>query len=170
MKVGLSMQIGDLTKPSNPTKTESSWPNLTPSTVGDGSQPSKTDSGWLSGEFHPQKPEPPNSPNKHSKKAKNYLDPKMIWRSLASIWPRLASLYSNLAKIYYLPHLDLLKSGDIWLDLAQTYSNLATFSPHRICLNQLMAFLSPIRLDLCWSVVGCGSFLLPPDLSGLSPN
>ena len=37
LKVGLSMQIGDLTKLTNPTKIDSSWPNLTLPVVGDGS-------------------------------------------------------------------------------------------------------------------------------------
>ena len=91
--LGVSMQTGDSTKLANLTKTNSWWPNLTPLTVDDGSQPLETNSGRSSGGFCPQKPEPPNPPDKNSKKAENNLYLVTIWHSSALIQPRLAFLY-----------------------------------------------------------------------------
>ena len=68
------MQTGDPTKPTNPTRTDPSQPDLTPPIVSDRFQPLETNFGESSGGFHPQKPEPPNLPDKNSKKAENYLD------------------------------------------------------------------------------------------------
>jgi len=68
------MQTEDPTKPTNLTRTNLSRSVLTPLTVGDRSQPSKTDSTGSSGKFYPEKTEPPNLPDKNSKKAENYLD------------------------------------------------------------------------------------------------
>ena len=47
------MQIEDPTKPTNLIGIDSSWSVMTPPTVSDGSQPSKTDSSGLSGGFRP---------------------------------------------------------------------------------------------------------------------
>ena len=44
-ELGLSMQIINPTKPTNPTRTDPSRPDLKPPPVGDGSKPSETDSG-----------------------------------------------------------------------------------------------------------------------------
>ena len=72
------MQTEDLTKLTNPIGIDPSRPDLTPLRVSDGSQPLETDSGGLSGGFHPQKLEPLDPPDKNSKNAETYLDPAMI--------------------------------------------------------------------------------------------